>query len=347
MWPRTGGFEATEVQHGATVRTTERLCDIPMSDAFSSPNVHDPRVLGVLFEAKLQEWNIPYSYDPAYPIAGLKNVAAVQARGDMNIGNAERVEEYRQHMQAGAVFPPLVVMDPDMLVDGNTRLIAARKLKMTTFPVFVARFSTTGLARTFGAAMNQKNGARLSSDEAREAAQILLAARHESEAVAREVGYSPTQVGKWKAEMLFEEKANATGLPNASAVVKKPQQHQLAQVKSHPVFEECVRTVIDLRLPPKETTQLVKVAKEATSDADALQALRKMRAELTPSGPIPHRSHVPAALQRFRLVAPQMLKFAEVPMDFLETDPERRETSIVMWRQIRDLADRVVVSYGE
>jgi ParB-like chromosome segregation protein Spo0J len=310
------------------------------------PDATDPRVLGVLVEAKLQEWNISYEYVPAMEIDALEVVEVAQVRATEHRWNREQVEEYRQHMAAGAVFPPIVVMAPNMIIDGNTRRTAAQKARIKTLPAFVARFPSTALARAFAAAMNQKNGRRLSTDEARAAAQALLDAGYTEEAVALEVGYSRTQVGKWKVEMAFAERARRTGMLAAVEDVKKAQQHQIGQIKSDPVFAEVVRTVLDLEPGGKDVTELVKVAKEAHSDADALQKVAELRAALQPAGPPPHRPAVSPALKAWRMTAPQLLRHDGNPLDFLEIDAERRETSLEMWRRVRVLADGVLAAYG-
>lgn len=313
---------------------------------FHAPDATDPRVLGVLIEAKLQEWNIQYTYNPQLALDSLDVIEVAQVRSAEHRVNADQVEEYRQHMLAGAVFPPIVVMEPNMLIDGNTRRAAAQKAKIKTLPAFVARFPSTALARAFAAAMNQKNGRRLSTDEARAAALALLEANYTEEAVALEVGYSRTQVGKWKVEMAFADRARRTGMLHAVEDVKKAQQHQIGQIKSDPVFAEVVKTVVDLAPAAKDVTELVKVAKEAHSDADALQKVADLRASMAPAGPPPHRPAVSQALRAWRMNSAQVLKFSDNPLEFLEVDEQRRATSVEMWRRMRELSDQVLAAYG-
>lgn len=315
---------------------------------FHQPDATDPRVLGVLVEAKLQEWNIPYEYVPAFQLDQLEVVEVAQVRTAEHRVHAEQVEEYRHHMESGAVFPPLVVMGPNMLIDGNTRKTAAEKARprIRTLPAFVARFPSTALARAFAAAMNQKNGRRLSTDEARAAALALLEAGYTEESVALEVGYSRTQVGKWKVEQAFAERSRRVGIPQAIDEIARPQQHQIGQIKSDPVFAEIVRTVQDIRPPAKEITAMVRAAKESNSEAEALQHIADLRAEMAPAGPPPHRPAVSPALRAWRMTSASLLKFDSNPMDFLEQDEERRATSVEMWRRLQDLSGHVLRAYG-
>lgn len=314
--------------------------------AFAMPDPTDPRVLGVLIEAKLQNWNIAYDYIPAFDLDHLEVVEVAQVRFAEHRVNPAQVEEYRQQMLNGAMFPPLVVMHPNIVVDGNTRRSAAMKARIKTMPVFVARFPSTALARAFAAAVNQTGGRRLAPDEARASSQALLEAGYTEEAVSLEIGYSRTQVGKWKTEMAFAERARRTGIAHAIEDVKRSQQHQIGQLRSDPVFAEVARTVLDLNPPAKDVTELVKIAKEAHSDADALHKIAEARASMSPAGPPPHRPTVSPALASWRRCAPQILGHESNPLDFLEVDPARRQAAIEMWRQMRGLSDQVLAGYG-
>lgn len=314
--------------------------------AFAMPDPQDPRILGVLIEAKLQNWNIAYDYLPAFDLDQLEVVEVAQVRFAEHRINPAQVEEYRQQMLNGATFPPLVVMHPNIVVDGNTRRSAAMKARIKTMPAFIARFPSTALARAFAAAVNQTGGRRLAADEARASAQALLEANYTEEAVALEIGYSRTQVGKWKTEMAFAERARQTGIAHAVDEVKRAQQHQLGQIKSHPVFAEATRVVMDLNPTNKDVADLVKIAKEAHSDADGLQKIAEARASLAPAGPPPHRPSVSPALAAWRRCAPQILGHDHNPLDFIEVDPDRRVAAVEMWRQIRALSDGVLAGYG-
>lgn len=315
--------------------------------AFAMPDPTDPRVLGVLIEAKLQNWNITYEYVPAFDLDQLEVVEVAQVRFAEHRINPAQVEEYRQQMDSGATFPPLVVMHPNIVVDGNTRRAAAMKVRrIKTLPAFVARFPSTALARAFAAAINQTGGRRLAPDEARASAQALLEAGYTEEAVSLEVGYSRTQVGKWKIEMAFAERARRTGIAHAIDDVKKAQQHQIGQLRSDPVFAEVARTVLDLNPPAKDVTDLVKIAKEAHSDADALHRIAEARTSMAPAGPPPYRATVSPALAAWRRCAPQILGHEHNPLDFLEVDPARRQAAVEMWRQMRGLSDQVLAGYG-
>lgn len=314
---------------------------------FRTPDAHDPRVLGVLAEAKLQEWNISYEYVPALDVTGLEVVEVAQVRSAEHRFHNDQVEEYRQHMTAGAVFPPIVIMAPNMLIDGNTRLAAARKARIKTMPAFVARFPSTGLARAFAASMNQTNGRRLAPDEARGAALALLEAGHTEESVALAVGYSRTQVGKWKTEQAFVDRARRVSMPQAVEQVSRNQQQQIGQIRSDPVFAEVVRTVTDLRPAAKDVTSMVHIAKEANSEAEALQKLTEFRTDIQPAGPPPHRPSVSPALRAWRMAGTQVLKFDGNPLDFLEVDETRRSTAVESWRRMQQLANAVLAAYGQ
>ena len=112
------------------------------------------------------------------------------------------------------------------------------------------------------------------------------------------------------------------------------------------MFAEVARTVLDIRPAAKDITELVKVAKEAHSDADALQKVADLRAALLPAGPPPHRTTLSPALAAWRRTVPQLLNHADNPMEFLESDPDRRATAIETTRRLHDLFGKVLALYG-
>jgi ParB-like chromosome segregation protein Spo0J len=306
-----------------------------------------PRLLGIQAEAKLREWNIPYEFVPDYPVADVKSVDWTQVRNEAHLEDKETLAEFRTQMSQGAVYPPIVLMEPDVLVDGNHRLRAAKGLRRKAFPAFVARFNSVDLAKTFAAAINQQSGRRLTPSEAYDAALTMMRRGMADEAVAREIGRSVEAVRQMRRRKEFAERS--AQLPEISRVapdVKQTQQVKLAQIKHDPAFVEAVKVVAEIRPRDAVVSQLVKAATEARTDSEAVQAIRTIRAELAPAGPPPIRVVIPKEVQQARMFLGGLLKYADKPAALLDVvSPEAREAAVSRWTQARDLADKVLDLY--
>ena len=166
----------------------------------TNPRQFDPRQVGVLTEAKLVEWGIHYTYDPSMPIAELKRVGETQVRILEHQYDKDAVERYATFMRQGIVFPPIVLLRDDIILDGNTRIAAAKSAGVKVLPAFKCDFPNPDLAVAFAGAMNQMNGRSLSPDEARHQAEVLMRYGHEDDSIARELGYGRTQINNWRRE---------------------------------------------------------------------------------------------------------------------------------------------------
>ena len=191
----------------------------------------DPRTRGVQIEAKFVDWNVPYRYNPKLPIGNVRVVESAQIRSIEHMVDTAQVERYMAQMDNGAVFPPIVLMGDTLLLDGNTRLAAARKLRRKTIPVFHGEFPNSDVGRAFAASLNQQNGRSLSTEEAHAAAMSLLAYGYPEETVAREIGYSRTAINHWRKEKEYQDRATATLVADKAAGVTKIDQRKLADIK--------------------------------------------------------------------------------------------------------------------
>jgi ParB-like chromosome segregation protein Spo0J len=306
----------------------------------------DARRLAVQIEAKLLDWNIPYEYDPEMPIAEIRRVEAAQTRTLEHLADASQIERYTAQMEAGAVFPPILLLNRDLLLDGNTRLAAAKKLRRKTIPAFHADFPNGELGRSFAAALNQQNGRPLSTEEAHRAALSLLSFGHTEESVAREIGYSRTAIGHWRKEKEFSERTKLTRTENKAAGISRIDQRKLADIKLSTPFAAVLDLVADVRPKTSLVTELVKAVQQAPSEADALEVVAKHRAEMVPAGPPPHRTAAAPELQAVRRSLPQLVNAAHNPMLLLESADDRKHTSIDQWQIVKDLATRVLDLYS-
>lgn len=300
---------------------------------------------GLAIEAKLAEWNLKYTYEPAVPIESIKVVSSTQVRAVEHRVDKQQEEQYAEQARNGAVFPPIVLMG-NVLVDGSTRLGGFKMLKRTTIPAYVVNFPNSVLAVAFAGAMNQMNGRRLAPEEAHQAAMGLLGFGHTEESVARELGYSRSVITNWRNERTFDEKASRCGITPLIPKVTRSDKWKLAKVAHDPQFAAATQLVAEVRPKNAQVKELVEDIAKATTDADALLVVEAKRAEWQPSGPPPHRVAVPKEMAQARRVLPQLVNLVDNPLLLVESDPARRDTWIEMLRTIRAGLDQALAANG-
>src|SRR5258707_1224478 len=123
---------------------------------------------------------------------------AARVRAAPHIAPARRVEEYTQQTRNGAVFPPILIRKPNILIDGNTRLAAAKRVGRKTFPAIVVEIDSPERAKILAAAVNQMGGERLTSGEAHEASLLMMQQGYPDLAIARELGRDMSQGRRWR-----------------------------------------------------------------------------------------------------------------------------------------------------
>lgn len=317
-------------------------------DADTMPEV-DPRSAGIQIEAKLRDWNLTYDYNDEFPLDQVRVVDWTQVREAAHIADKDTLAEFRMQMTQGAVYPPIVIMEPDVLVDGNHRVAAAKSLHRKTFPAFVVHFNSVDLAKSFSAAMNQLNGRRLTSTEAFQAATTMMARGMADEAIAREIGRSPSSVRDMRRQNEFTQRSAAIPeITKLAASVPARAQMKLAQISHDPAFAEAVKVVAETRAPAKTVSEIVEAATSARTDTDAIAAVRAKRAELSPAGPPPNRVTIPAEVRQAAMYIGGLVKLAPNPLALLDVStPERRTESVARWEQVRDLAGKVIDLYGK
>ena len=311
----------------------------------------DPRMAGISIEAKLRDWNLSYEYDPEFSLDSIRVVDWTQVRTAANIADKETLAEFRTQMTQGAVYPPIVVMEPDVLVDGNHRVSAAKGLRRKTFPAFVVQFNSVDLAKSFAAAVNQMGGRRLTTQEAYQAAVTMMGRGMADEAIAREIGRSPSSVRDMRRQNDFTQRSSA--IPELAKLMQQTPipakaQMKLATISHDPAFAEAVKVVAETRAPAQTVSEIVEAATRARTDADAITAVRAKRAELAPAGPPPHRVTVPQAVKNCRMWLGGILKFRENAVILLDTQSdETRAKALEQWKLVRDLAAEVIDLYGK
>ena len=309
----------------------------------------NPRMAGISVEAKLRDWNLPYTYVEDFDLSDIRVEVWAQVREDLHIGEKETLSEFRTQMSQHAVFPPIVIMEPNVLVDGNHRVTAAKGLRRRTFPAFVVQFNSVDLAKSFSAAVNQMGGRRLTTQEAFQAATTMMTRGMADEAIAREIGRSPSSVRDMRRQHEFAERAaRIPEIAHLAESMGTRAQIKLAQIGHDPAFAEAVKVVAETRAPAKTISEIVDAATAARTDTDAISAVRAKRDELMPAGPPPVRVTIPRELQQANMHIGGLVKLASNPMVLVDiSSPERRTESLARWEKVRDLAGEVISLYGQ
>lgn len=315
----------------------------------TTPMDVDPRMAGIQIEAKLRDWNLTYEYVEEFPVAEIRAEAWAQVREEAHIADKETLAEFRTQMAQGATYPPIVLMHPDVLVDGNHRVATAKALRRKTFPAFIVQFNSVDLAKSFSAAVNQMGGRRLTTHEAFQAATTMMTRGMADEAIAREIGRSPSSVRDMRRQNEFTERS--ARIPEIAAMAKSlpaRAQMKLAQITHDPAFAEAVKVVAETRAPAQTVSDIVQAATAARTDADAITAVRAKRDELAPAGPPPNRVTIPAEVKQSSMHIGGLLKLGANTLAMLDlSSPERRAESLAKWQRVRDLATEIIDLYGK
>ena len=222
-------------------------------------------------EALLKEWNLSFELVDQFPVSKVRFELAAQIRAEAHIAPKSMVDEYVTHMKHGAVFPPIVVSDKGVLVDGNTRLEAARRNGIKSFPAYKVKFGHLGQAKMLGAALNQMGGDRLTDDEIVLAAEAMMDERYPDDVIARHLGRSVSHVYNVRKDRTYRQVAERTGMTHIE--LPKAVQRLLAGIHHDEPFKATVEAVAQAKPALKDVSTLVKKIEATRSDADALATI--------------------------------------------------------------------------
>jgi ParB-like chromosome segregation protein Spo0J len=240
--------------------------------------------------AKLREWNLTYEIVADFPLDRVRRDDESQVRQLAHIAPALRVEEYAQQMRNGAMFPPILLMTPDLLIDGNTRLKAAQRIGRHTFPAIIVDTKTREMARILAASLNQMGGERLTPEEAHEAALLMMRSGYPDTAISRELGRDIAQVRRWRTQRDVEHRAERLGLGDEIQQIPRGTRGLLAGVTHEQPFVETTRLLAEIRPVEKQAKEIITEVQQATSDQAALDLVARFRDDFAPAGPPPHAS---------------------------------------------------------
>lgn len=293
------------------------------------------------FLAKIKSWNLDCEVDEEFPIEKVQRSAAAQVRDTSHIAPALRVEEYTQQMRNGAIFPPILLRKPGILIDGNTRLAAAKRVGRKTFPAIIVEVETPELAKILAASFNQMGGERLTASEAHEAALLMMQQNYPDQAIARELGRDMSVVRRWRNQRDVAERAGKLGLAEQVQLIPRSTLGVLAGVTHDEPFTELTKLLADVRPAEKDAKEMTAKVVQAPSDEAAVRAIAALREELQPAGPPPHtatRSEIPLV----RAAIGNLLKLAgRATAGF---DPAKHDDELARWTQLKQVVDEVIAA---
>jgi ParB-like nuclease domain len=294
-------------------------------------------------ESLLRDWNLRFELVEAVDISTIVQVDEQQARAVAHRALPENVDSYYEHMKNGAQFPPIVLREPRIMLDGNTRIAAATKLGVTYFPAYVVQdITTTDMAQALSASINQMGGQRLTTAEAQEVAIKMLYGELNFPVgtVARYVGRSGAQITRWRKQAEVMQHAERLGIVEAANQISANQREKLAGVHYDEPFRRLIDVVSHSKPPNSELNTVVRDIEKATSEADAINVVEAAAVQWRPTGPMGRVVRNEKA-RRARMLVPQLLNLR--PVDLF--DPEKAADDQVMWEKLRDQIEDVLRAF--
>jgi ParB-like chromosome segregation protein Spo0J len=241
----------------------------------------------VRVESILAKWRIPFDLE-IVDLGKLKVEQDSQVREEANRAPAGMVKEYALQMEAGAVFPPIIVDRQGWrLLDGNTRMKAAQSINLAQFPAYVVKCVDDDVRRGVAAALNQTGGKRLDEGDAMRAAETLEKLSLTDEQIAMYVGRSIASIRAYRAERKFFETAKLAGVePEVAKTLPKAVRRKLARVTHVEPFQ-ALTELATVGVRGEALEQAVAAAETARSDSEAVKTLEDLRSELAPQAPPP------------------------------------------------------------
>lgn len=231
-------------------------------------------------EALFLDWEVPYDLVPDLPLTAIKTEEYSQVRGQKHRAPAETVERYTLMMRNGATFPPIVVAANDKsVIDGNTRIAAARRSGLEHIPAYVVKPAYASTARRIGAALNQLNGAALADDEIQAVARDFLEDQLPDAEIARRLGRTPEWARKFRRREEFTTRVgqhpNFKKIPKAAA-------ERLVDIPLDAPLLKVLDQADKVKIDRSWATKLADAASAQRSESSAVEAVEAVLAEIKP-----------------------------------------------------------------
>lgn len=231
-------------------------------------------------ESLFLDWEIPYELIPDLKVESIKTEEYSQVRGAQHRAPAETVERYTLMMRNGATFPPIVVAANDKsVIDGNTRIAAARRNGYETIPAYVVKPAYASTARRIGAALNQLNGAALSDEEIQAVARDFLEDQLSDGEIGRRLGRTAEWARKFRRREEFSSRAGQH--PNFKRITRSAAE-KLVDIPLDAPLIKVLDQADKVKIDRTWATKLADAATAQRSEAGAIEAVELILAEIAP-----------------------------------------------------------------
>lgn len=235
------------------------------------------------FERKFRLHKIEFELVADFQLDDMKKRESVQVRTHSPIAPAAQVGKYAIGMQAGEEYPPVVLWG-DIIIDGNTRIAAARKIGRNSLPAYILKCRNERQAIEIGASLNNLNGRSMSDIESFQAAEAFIADGMRDDFIARELQVNVTKVRRWRQEKETWERAERLGIADQVRDLTAGRRQALSTITHDEPFRETV-AALDGRNPTNEQfKELLDAVRTASSDSDAVAQVRYAADDWEPAG---------------------------------------------------------------
>lgn len=292
------------------------------------------------FERKFELHGIKWELIDSFPLDSMKKRDSIQVRSHSPIAPADQVNRYVMAMQAGQDFPPVVLWG-DLIIDGNTRIAAARKMGWTHFSAYRVQCKNERAAIILGAALNQINGRPLADIEARESALLMMDDGYSDEYIAREVQVHAGKVRRWRREEETYRRAEKLGIQEQVSKLSGNRRQKLAGVTHEAPFVELVSALNEREPSSDQFNAAIDSVMKASSDEEAANVVRLQSEDWEPLGKFrPGKVGASTAKRANAPIASLLKNSASFYVDMTLVDEQMPK-----WERLQDLVEEVLSEY--
>ena len=292
------------------------------------------------YERKFALHNVKFELRDDVPLDSMQKRENVQVRRHSEIAPRPQVERYAIAMKAGQDFPPITLWG-SVILDGNTRIAAARLNGLTGLPAYIVQCRNERQAIILGAALNQMNGRNLTEQEAAEAAEEMMADGMADEYIAREVQVSAAKVRRWRLERTAVDRATRVGLGAEIDALSAARKQKLAPITHEEPFKALVNALAEHNPSGPQFAEVIEQVTTASSDEVAVRVVQEAVESWEPAGI--HRAGQAGTVTARKANAPIGSLLKHDPAYYVDLNVA--DTQIPKWEQLHTLAVQVLDEY--
>jgi hypothetical protein len=247
-------------------------------------NRHELPDLAKVTADRVEKFGFKWEFDYEHPLPDYTR-RRVQIREEKHYVPGEQVTRYREAMRRDDKFPPIVVSKDDYLIDGNTRVEAARRNEFPTIQTLIldqayegANTSARRRMHLLGAALNLRNGKGIDKEEIRKVVEFVgQDTGYDATRMAALLGATEHQVQSFLAEKRAKDRAEKLNVQlNGSTTASQLRALGTAKLNDGP-WGQLASLVGAAGIAPSELRPLIRGLREAGSDQKALEMLEEER----------------------------------------------------------------------